>query len=722
MEEMETIPKSIPHESPEIFISYAWQDGKTVADALDRFFQIYGKTILRDNREIGFKDSIRGYMQRLGRGRYVVLVLSDGYFKSKSCMFELLELWKHADFRERIFPITVEGTSIYDAKDILEYRKYWKDKKTELQEKMKEDDLDNLQGVNEDLNQYAGYHKCIPQLLDFLRDINTHPLNDENFKPLWEKIQAQIEADQNPLKSNVEDHAHQCLNRNEDSDQKPFDEDSAGNGDGKDTLKVFILYDKEDSEIAERISNDLKEFGISPWMEKDILPGQHKRVVIRQKLSESLCVIGLFSSQSVARRGPFQRQLRNVLKIDDTRPLSDIDSFIIPVRLDDDCELRGEEKLEDLTPLNLFPDYEEGFKKLLRALTDRIQKKCDELLEEAIELSSQNEKERELEELLTRICEYGSFFEKRNNPRKARDIYQILERIDVLYVPATFRQADILFSLGNYEEATSYYIACYSNSQLKSVYDQYIKPSFKKIEKIASIHCKATDNKKAAQVYIDLYTRGETTPEITLDKVCQIGDRLFKQEEYDSAREMYEMVEAQKNYYQRAIYRIADCHLEMGNYEEALDVLMDYINSEEDEENDKQREKKRKKVFKKISEIEKRYSEEGNYEKAVDFYEEIVNLAQQGIENNVFYENPLLKDFYEHSLVKLFKLYDQTGQYSKAIDAYQQLIREIPEGIEIYQKVIDQLMQNVPVKKRIEIYQKALQLAKPKYGDFWLSF
>ena len=105
--------------APEIFISYSWNDESLkVTENLDAFFQAKGITVIRDNRDIGYKDLITDYMQRLGRGKYVVVVLSDQYFKSKSCMYELIQLAQHEDFYDRIFPVTVEDTRIYEAEDI----------------------------------------------------------------------------------------------------------------------------------------------------------------------------------------------------------------------------------------------------------------------------------------------------------------------------------------------------------------------------------------------------------------------------------------------------------------------------------------------------------------------------------------------------------------------------------------------------------------------------
>jgi hypothetical protein len=183
--------------APEIFISYAWRDESLkVTEALDAFFQEKGITVVRDNRDIGYKGLIKEYMQRLGRGKYVVVVLSDQYFKSKSCMFELLQLSQHEDFYDRIFPVAAEGTSIYEAEDALQYANYWDEKIEQLQAQIKNaKNIANLQGITDDLNLYVEIRQNVAKLIDFLRNINTHPLKGSNFDLLFEAIQTKMQQD-----------------------------------------------------------------------------------------------------------------------------------------------------------------------------------------------------------------------------------------------------------------------------------------------------------------------------------------------------------------------------------------------------------------------------------------------------------------------------------------------------------------------------------------------
>ena len=74
----------------EIFISYAWGgESETIANQLDQALQEKGITIVRDRRDLGYKGRIKAFMEQIGRGRCVIVVISEIYLKSRNCMFEL---------------------------------------------------------------------------------------------------------------------------------------------------------------------------------------------------------------------------------------------------------------------------------------------------------------------------------------------------------------------------------------------------------------------------------------------------------------------------------------------------------------------------------------------------------------------------------------------------------------------------------------------------------
>ncbi|NJL58724.1 MAG: toll/interleukin-1 receptor domain-containing protein [Desulfobacteraceae bacterium] len=128
-------------------------------------------------------------------------------------------------------------------------------------------------------------------------------------------------------------------------------------------MKIFLSYAKEDVKIAKRLYDDLKREGFESWDEEDILPGEHVSL-FNKEIKDSSVILLLFSVNSVSKRGEFVKQQKFILKLLDEIP--DSETFIIPVRLND-CELL-DERLQNLKPADLFPSYENGLEKILKAL------------------------------------------------------------------------------------------------------------------------------------------------------------------------------------------------------------------------------------------------------------------------------------------------------------------------------------------------------------------
>ena len=119
-------------EKPTIFISYSWQT-MNIADKIFNDFQVIGIPIIKDNQEISYTESITSFMKRIRSCNYALLLISDNYFKSKNCLYEILELQKDENHWDKILPIVWKDTKIYSAMDRLEYIKYWEQKTKELE-------------------------------------------------------------------------------------------------------------------------------------------------------------------------------------------------------------------------------------------------------------------------------------------------------------------------------------------------------------------------------------------------------------------------------------------------------------------------------------------------------------------------------------------------------------------------------------------------------------
>jgi hypothetical protein len=129
--------------------------------------------------------------------------------------------------------------------------------------------------------------------------------------------------------------------------------------------KVFISYVQEDIEYAQRLYQQLKSYGLQPWLDKEeLLPGQNWKITIKNAIETSRYFIALFSPNSVEARGFVQKQLKEALNILDEFPSKDI--FIIPVRLGD-CKV-SDERINDLHMVDLSRDWDNGIEKILKAM------------------------------------------------------------------------------------------------------------------------------------------------------------------------------------------------------------------------------------------------------------------------------------------------------------------------------------------------------------------
>ena len=185
--------------TPEIYISYAWREPwEGIVDELDRHFQAKGIQIIRDRRNLGYKGRIKEFMAQIGRGSFIIVVISDKYLKSENCMFELLEIARHGALHQRIFPIVLEDADIYKAINRLQYIEYWEKRIAELDAAMKKVGSADLQGIRDDIDLYTRIRAAIAGLTDTIKDMNT--LTPEmhrgtHFEALYQAIETAIEQD-----------------------------------------------------------------------------------------------------------------------------------------------------------------------------------------------------------------------------------------------------------------------------------------------------------------------------------------------------------------------------------------------------------------------------------------------------------------------------------------------------------------------------------------------
>jgi TIR domain len=180
----------------EVCISYA--RGGTSGEIADRLCEILAGeniTVVRDSDELKYKDSLKKFMERLGRGKCVITLINKKYLQSEYCMFELMELAKNRDMQERIIPIILGDADIYNPVEILEYVKYWSHKSEELEIALREVSAADSVGVRNKVDLYAAISRTISQHIEMLSDLVVSPIVEQmnsDFKEVVAEIKKSL--------------------------------------------------------------------------------------------------------------------------------------------------------------------------------------------------------------------------------------------------------------------------------------------------------------------------------------------------------------------------------------------------------------------------------------------------------------------------------------------------------------------------------------------------
>ncbi len=133
-------------------------------------------------------------------------------------------------------------------------------------------------------------------------------------------------------------------------------------------LNVFIAYVEEDLIHARRLRDGLTDAGYLPWLDKDqLLAGQNWPRAIERAIDLSDAFVACLSSRSLAKRGQFQSELRYALDCANRVPLDE--TFLLPARFDT-CSVPPQ-IAKHIQYVDLFPDFDRGFRQLLRSLKKR---------------------------------------------------------------------------------------------------------------------------------------------------------------------------------------------------------------------------------------------------------------------------------------------------------------------------------------------------------------
>jgi len=179
---------SLEESTPQIFISYCWKDNE-FCNLIESDFADLGYKVTRDQRDIKFKESIKEFMRTIGKHDFVISIISDHYLKSVNSMFEISEVMRSHEYKEKMLLIILKdedinfiqgsikeenpsnfAANIYSFPHRVNYIKYWEAKEHEY--------LQEIAGIRDEVNKIVPLQELkrirniLSDISDFLSDIS----------------------------------------------------------------------------------------------------------------------------------------------------------------------------------------------------------------------------------------------------------------------------------------------------------------------------------------------------------------------------------------------------------------------------------------------------------------------------------------------------------------------------------------------------------------------
>ncbi len=157
-----------------VYVSYAWkaEEDSGVVAALETALAGQGVELVRDVRRVGYGESIRAFMDEIGAADQVVLVLSEDYFRSPYCLYELRAVAEHRDFRRRVHPIVLAGCGLHDPLWWIDIVAHWEEQGRALEAKLATISRANIGPLNRALDEYADFRRLVAGHMATLADMN----------------------------------------------------------------------------------------------------------------------------------------------------------------------------------------------------------------------------------------------------------------------------------------------------------------------------------------------------------------------------------------------------------------------------------------------------------------------------------------------------------------------------------------------------------------------
>ena len=189
-----------------VYISYAWgEDLEIDINKLCELMDANGILFKRDkakgdNSLCPYRYNIINAEEEIGKGKAIIVVLSDKYIKSLNCMYEWHCICKTGNIAQRVFPVVLPGTKLREDWRYNSFRKYFEGRLQKISDKDVESSVD---AIERKLIENDGYLKDLEKLRNHLKENNIpdlESLKEGNYSEIIQQLKAYITKIEDPKK------------------------------------------------------------------------------------------------------------------------------------------------------------------------------------------------------------------------------------------------------------------------------------------------------------------------------------------------------------------------------------------------------------------------------------------------------------------------------------------------------------------------------------------
>lgn len=147
-----------------------------------------------DVQDIKYREDIVKYEKEIGRSDRVIMFIIPSYLKSLDCMFEMTEIFKNSDVRDRVFPVVEMGTIPRNRDGLKVIKDFWHEQKVKASAQMQMESGISDYTIDE-LSKINAIIKMLDDFWDYIVHINTgnyEKLIENDAALLMEEIQRTI--------------------------------------------------------------------------------------------------------------------------------------------------------------------------------------------------------------------------------------------------------------------------------------------------------------------------------------------------------------------------------------------------------------------------------------------------------------------------------------------------------------------------------------------------